>query len=467
MRWYKITTLIVFLILVISNYSYAQEDIDYKVGMQIMPKDYSKVKRGLHENMSAIQINDKWGVIDENYVLTVPIIYDYVAPFFNGRCPVIFEKKHGHIDKNGNYIIQPKYDWLGILDKRQFKYFDQNDIIFYEISDKYGLIDINGKEITQPIFSNFDDFIKGVSTVEKNNRWGLIDEFGNYIVPCIYTSCKNYLRDGYNAIAFTDENGMCGFYNKDGKIIVPFSKKQIPHDGEIGSTSPTDEVPPVFKVNGKFELVKNIERFSDIEWFLDENTINNKSFLTNCYNQKKITEKKKEEQRIAENVRPIELNNQNFKNRDNNTVAHCSYKVGGLNIQWKYSDNRKKCKYCSSILSCRKYTSNELNNHKKNASLHVVYDALTKHWSNTKNHDANLQEKELNDYYAWQKTTGLSAVEIMMANQTKSFSALLDMASIFSGGELSSNNFKIISLYEVGDGDFCNRYHEDLYYRNR
>ena len=483
-QWYKISVMLVFLSVIMSNYTYSQEN-DYKAGMEIMPKDYSSERKGLYENMNAIKINGKWGIFDNNYVLTTPIIYEYVYWFTKGVCKVKFEGKIGYVDKSGNVIIQPKYDdihgFTSSEDRKSRRSLIDEDISFYEISDKKGYIDINGKEITPPIFSQFSDFfVKGVAAVMKDNKWGLIDKSGNFIVPCIYKNRKNYLYKGFNAIAFIDEKGMCGFYNKDGKIIVPFQKREIPHDMELGSRSSADDIPPVFKINGKFELVKNIERFSDFEWFLDEFTINNKSFLSDLYNKKRIEAERKKEQSINENNRPIksaqtlssktsansELN-QNFKNKgNNNTVTHCSYKVGSAIIQWKYSDNRKNCKYCGSLLSYRKYTSSELNNHKKNASLHIVYDNLNKHWTNSGSHDANLKEKELNDYYAWQKTTGLSEFEITFANQAKGISAMFSVLTLL-GGESSSSLLKKIDLYKVGDGDFCNLYHKDLYYRNR
>jgi hypothetical protein len=287
------TTMLIFFIATLSNYTYCQDIKDYKVGMQITPQDYSKVKKGLYENMNAIQINNKWGVVDRNYVLTTPIIYEEIYWFVKGVCKVKYEGKYGYINKNGSFIIQPKYDdifgFTTYEEKIKYKSYDDEDITSYKILDKQGYIDINGKEITQPIFSSSSDlFSQGVATVMKNNKWGLIDKYGNFIVPCIYKKYRNYLFRGYNAIAFIDENGMCGFYNKDGKIIVPFSKKQIAEDYEIGRTSSADEVPPVFKINGKFELVKNIERLEqDYGLFMDENTINNKSFLSDYYKQKK------------------------------------------------------------------------------------------------------------------------------------------------------------------------------------
>jgi hypothetical protein len=308
-QWYKISVMLVFLSVIMSNYTYSQEN-DYKAGMEIMPKDYSSERKGLYENMNAIKINGKWGIFDNNYVLTTPIIYDWVWYFTKGICKVKFEGKIGFVDKNGNFIIQPKYDdihgFTSSEDRKSRRSLIDEDISFYEISDKQGYIDINGKEITPPIFSQFSDFfVKGVAAVMKDNKWGLIDKSGNFIVPCIYKNRKNYLYKGFNAIAFIDEKGMCGFYNKDGKIIVPFQKREIPHDMELGSRSSADDIPPVFKINGKFELVKNIERFSDFEWFLDEITINNKSFLSDLYNKKRIEAERKKEQSINENNRPI------------------------------------------------------------------------------------------------------------------------------------------------------------------
>lgn len=375
--------LVLFFTIVLGFNLYSQDNNDYKVGMRIMPKDYSNVKKGLYENMSAIQINDKWGVIDQNYVLTTPIIYEGVYFFVNGICKVKYEGKIGYIDKSGNFIIQTKYD--DIWDFNNPKNTNNNrthgdfNITIYVIKDKYGFIDINGKEITQPIFSmsnGMSVFIKGVASVMKDNKWGLIDKSGNFIVPCIYKSCKNYFRNGFNAIAFTDEKGMCGFYNKDGKIIVPFQNKQIADDWELGIKSTADEVPPVFKVKGKFELVKNVERFSDFEWSLDENTINNKSFLSDYYNKKRRDETILADQRRIEEKKVSASNNQtinqNLKNEDcsviineyeafvNEFSKYCSAVKSGKRIpnMSEYSNWDKKMRFMNDIIyNCSKGTN--------------------------------------------------------------------------------------------------------------
>jgi hypothetical protein len=345
----------------------------------------------------------------------------------------------------------------------------------------YGLLtNPDGSKLYEGAFYKGEYHGFGVLYSANNSRTGGIWQTGNLLhsLPAFVNNPKFYDFDiEYGYTSFVNDqfhvkfNSKKGVINIKGEEIIPTKYDVLEFDWLEGKHDQPMKI--------KYITIGRIFS-SDIKDVYDYygNFLGNKSHNADMEQANKqhaiaLNKIENEEKQISSsNNQTI---NPNFKNGNNNTVKHCSYKVGSLNIQWKYSDNRKKCKYCSSILSCRKYTTSELNNHKKNASLHLEYHALTKHWIDTKNHDDNLQEKELNDYHAWQKTTGLSALEIMMANQTRNASLMLDLPSmilsgggLFSGGELFGNNLlKKISLYEVGDGDFCNRHHEDLYYRNR
>lgn len=435
--------------------TYSQENKDYKAGMQV--NSYSKIK-GLNENLWAIQINNKWGVIDQKYVLTTPIIYEEIYSFRKGICLVKLEGKYGYIDKNGSFIIQPKYDdifgFTTSEEKIKNKSYVDEDITFYKISDKQGYIDINGKEITQPIFSPGSDlFCEGVATVKKNNKWGLIDKFGNFIVPCNYKQYRNYLFNGYNAIAFIDEKGMCGFYNKDGKIIVPFSKKQIAENYEIGSTASNDQIPPVFKVNGKFELVKNIERLEpDFGLFMDENTINNKSFLSNYYSQKRFAPSKKI------NTNYTSTNSTSTKTIE--TQNSCNFKFVIPKITWKLVDNRRKCSYCRARYV--PYSKKDIAEAKQINTVQSFQSKLSKHWeavNPSDEHKENDREKLTNLF----RKNNYSEIAIMNAKLHEMQGPLINnyikvKREFFLDNSFNNLlDFSRINLYDVEDSKYCSR----------
>lgn len=271
---------------------------NFKVGMTI--RNYEKSK-GLWENLYAIQINNKWGVMNANWILLTPIIFDNVSYFNSGVAEVTYNGKVGLIDKTGTIKIQPKYEKLMSFIKcpvkdNMLRFHSPNDCdkTFYRIADKWGIIDQNGNEITPAIYSDVPlNFTRSVAVVQKNNKWGMIDSFGNVIVPCIYKENVGYfLNRGYDAIAFIDDNGMTGIFNKKGEIIVPFSHQKLAESYiDLGAKSTGDEVPPVFKVNGKLILAKNVKRLEpDNGLQLDPSTLdieNQNSFIYKYYHSLK------------------------------------------------------------------------------------------------------------------------------------------------------------------------------------
>jgi len=274
---------------------------NYKVGMTI--REYQKVK-GLWENLNAVQINNKWGVFNANWVLLTPIIFDDVYYFQSGVARVIYNGKMGLVDQNGTIKIQPKYQEITPFikcpvtgDRLQFHSPNDCNKSFYRIADKWGIIDKNGIEITPAIYSFVPlEFTQGVAVVQKNDRWGMIDSFGNVIVPCIYkkpnVSSDWFLFRGYDAIVFIDEKGMTGIFNKKGEIIVPFSNQPLASPfSDLGATSTGDQTPPVFKVNGKLVLAKNVKRLEpDNGIQLDPFTLdakNQNSFIFKYYHSVK------------------------------------------------------------------------------------------------------------------------------------------------------------------------------------
>ena len=50
---------------------------------------------------------------------------------------------------------------------------------------KYGHIDYNNREITPFIYEKIT-IDAGLSKVKMDNKWGVVNEFGQEVIPCIY-----------------------------------------------------------------------------------------------------------------------------------------------------------------------------------------------------------------------------------------------------------------------------------------
>jgi len=112
---------------------------------------------------------------------------NYAWGFKNGLCGVTIDKKHGVIDSYGKWVVEPIYDWLHVF------YSDGWIAFFNRIDDqaKWGILNINGKEILPAMYSN----------IVKND--------GDCILPEIYVGdCQNDVN-----------NCKRGYANLRGEII--------------------------------------------------------------------------------------------------------------------------------------------------------------------------------------------------------------------------------------------------------
>ena len=243
----------------------------YKVGAYINENDIIE-RIGLGGIYWGIKINGKWGITNTQRVLQVPIIYDDIKPNYVGDIfRVVYNGKYGYINPRGNFIIPPLYDEISLFlsstrydtDKSQWIPSHLNsDITAYRVGDQWGYIDINGKLITDAIFSDAYSFVSNVAPVKKDGKWGLINRSGFPIIPIIFKDMESrYLISGFNAIAFTNEKNQVGVYNINGDLIMPFTNGEITLSSYVlGSSSTGDDIPPFIKVSGKIQLVKNIDR---------------------------------------------------------------------------------------------------------------------------------------------------------------------------------------------------------------
>ena len=78
---------------------------------------------------------DKWGYIDKQGEIVIPIQYDDAGFFSEGLARVRVNGKYGFIDTKGNMVIPAVYDWAGDFIE---------GLANVEINGKYGFIDTKG-----------------------------------------------------------------------------------------------------------------------------------------------------------------------------------------------------------------------------------------------------------------------------------------------------------------------------------
>lgn len=191
------------------------------------------------EGLSAVRIGKvhqgKWGFVDLQNNIIVPIIYDAVEDFSEGLSAVRIGYKCGFVNNKGTPITELIYDYLDygpdgyVLGVTSFK----NGYAGVCINKKWGFIDRNGRTVVNNLYNEIRQFSDGLAAVEKqiNNdtyRWGFVNEHGVEVIQCIYSEVGDFQNGLAPVTSYNkDEKDVMrifkmGFINKNGDIVIPF-----------------------------------------------------------------------------------------------------------------------------------------------------------------------------------------------------------------------------------------------------
>ncbi len=91
--------------------------------------------------------------------------------------------------------------------------------IKFEENGKWGLVDVFGQPVLPCEWNYIDEFHEGYAVVaDKNNRAGYVNTRGELIIPCIWNLAMGF--EGGFAVVSDDEDKY-GIINKEGEIVIP------------------------------------------------------------------------------------------------------------------------------------------------------------------------------------------------------------------------------------------------------
>lgn len=229
------------------------------------------------------------------------------------------DEKVGVIDKKGEIIIKPEYTQIYIpnpekdvficfedenyvvLNKNEKTLFDEYEdisviviseytselekqVLIYQENDKYGLIDLTGKKLTDAIYENIKSLKNkpGNLLVKKDGLYGVLDSSGNTILPEKYHSIKSdeycseidgYAKTGYIISEKTKTGIIYGYADYTGTILVKPKYESITRAAEYQD----EDIYLIVMANGKKGVIKNKKQI-----------IKNKYQSINYYNTSKI-----------------------------------------------------------------------------------------------------------------------------------------------------------------------------------
>ncbi len=209
---------------------------------------------------------------------------------------------YGVIDKEGNVVIEPKYVSIDIpnptkavfiksddeknysaIDEKENQLFTNYDsveaisinsitsnipyektVLKYKQGGLYGLIDFDGKKITENIYNSITniDYKEGNLKVERNGSYGVINIKGTTILEPVYDSIMadgyydeetKYEDAGFVLRIVTDDGYRFGYADRTGKIILDTLYNEVSRLTEVKG----DNVYLVTSTNGRYGLYKN------------------------------------------------------------------------------------------------------------------------------------------------------------------------------------------------------------------
>lgn len=177
--------------------------------------------------------NEKWGVIDtKGNVIIEPsyeemiIIPDNTKPIF--ICLENVDYENGNYNSKAmnekNETIYTNYDKIEAIynhDEDNNLWYE-NNILKVQKDGKYGLINIEGKEIISCTYDSIDSIkgTKSVYTTTLNNKKGLIDSTGKTIIENKYQEITSLTNKYENGFIVKNEQGKCGVINYDQSVAI-------------------------------------------------------------------------------------------------------------------------------------------------------------------------------------------------------------------------------------------------------
>jgi hypothetical protein len=118
------------------------------------------------------------------------------APVSPPRFPIMQDGKGGYIDRSGNIVIQPQFEWTANFSE---------GLGLVEQNGHWGYIDVKGKIVIQPSFDEASLFHDGRAKVKVNDKYGFIDPSGKMVISAEYDDASDFSENMASVMKCTEE----------------------------------------------------------------------------------------------------------------------------------------------------------------------------------------------------------------------------------------------------------------------
>lgn len=167
-------------------------------------------------NLVVVSLAKRQGLMTTTGKELLPPIYDQLRPVWVAKFPILIKQnnKVGLADSLGHILIPPTMD--------EIRYQQEDKTISLSAMNLYGVADASGKLIAEPVYGSIRPFSAGTATVEKDDKYGMINRLGKVIIPLQYGFLY---RTGNYVIAEKDK--LRGLLDLTGKVLLPFEYESL------------------------------------------------------------------------------------------------------------------------------------------------------------------------------------------------------------------------------------------------
>ena len=219
-------------------------------------------------NYLVLRQGENYGVIDRSGNTVINAEYSNVI-IPNPEKPVFIcinqESTEVKNEKNENILTQFQNVNAIRLKNIASSLMYEKSVLTYERDGKIGLINLEGKEISKPVYDSIDalPYKEGELLVKQNDKFGVINIKGNELVKAEYDQIavdgyfienEGYKYAGY-IVSETTENGYrYGYVDINGKLVIETEYNDL---SRIANIKKNDEVYLLVAKDGRYGVLKN------------------------------------------------------------------------------------------------------------------------------------------------------------------------------------------------------------------
>lgn len=178
----------------------------------------------LSEGLLAYQedTSGKYGYINEQGTVVIPLRFTGAQPFQEGRAVVNTAENYGNqygiIDQKGDFVVQPSYADVRLLGEGRAALGKSIDPAQPFIGSVYAIADLDGKLLTDFVYTEVEDFSGGYASVSNGRETFFIDPTGKRAAGLPAVSGAGTLAFDGNLIRANVDNRL-SYLDRSGRVV--------------------------------------------------------------------------------------------------------------------------------------------------------------------------------------------------------------------------------------------------------